>query len=79
MTEPDTYLEGLGHYDPLVREEAAGALGRFKEPRVIAALVSNLNDPNRDSDPAVAVERALVEIGRPAAEELLRALRGARA
>jgi len=55
------------------RQQAARILGQVKDPRAVEPLVSALSDT--DSDVRIEARDALVEIGAPAVEPLMRTLR----
>jgi HEAT repeat protein len=75
----DALIEALQHESPMVREGAAVALGKIKDPRAIAPLIAALGDSYDDYEWRVGVQasNALCEIGNPAIESLFQALQDA--
>jgi hypothetical protein len=62
-------LQKLKSRDPVIRMEAARALGEAKDPVAISVLVTTLKK-DRDGDVRAAAEDALVNIGAPALNSL---------
>mgnify|MGYP001578381448 CR=1 FL=1 len=61
--------------DTDVRVNAAGALGKIKDPRAIKPLIEALKDLNMDSNSLLKIVSALSETGKPAVEPLIEVLK----
>ncbi|WP_198003775.1 HEAT repeat domain-containing protein [Methanococcoides burtonii] len=63
-------IQALGSYDPKIRENSAQTLGKIGNETAVEPLIDVLGD--RDSDVRNAAKIALVDIGDPAFEPLVR-------